>query len=67
VADAEGKARAEQYKAMAAEAYAVASQMTDPEAQRVMHQLALTYDRLAMGVEEWGQQPVIPTFVSDRK
>ncbi len=67
VANDEGKARAERYRAMAAEAYAMANQMTDPEARRLMHQMALTYDRLAREVEEWGQRWVVPTFVSNKK
>ena len=67
VADDDGKARAEHYRAKAAKVYAIANEMTDPEARRAMRQMALTYERLARGVEGWRQQPVVPTFISHKK
>ena len=54
---------ADHYRALAEEAYAVARQLTDPQAQRIMRRIAEGYEHLASVIEGRQQSPV-PTFVS---
>jgi hypothetical protein len=55
---------ADHYRALAEEAYAVARQMSDPQAQHIMCRIAEGYEHLALVIEGRQQSPA-PTFISN--